>query len=170
MDDIGSEVSRVMSLGLKGVKLHPDFQKFSIDEKKCEKLYSAIEVKLPLLIHTGDKRGVLSSPSKVPEILDKFPGLKMICAHFGGYTEWDEAKKALAGLGVWVDTCSSLPFVGKEKALELIEFYGEDKVIFGSDYPMWDPADCVKDFMNIDLSDNERELVLWKNAQTLLGI
>lgn len=52
-EDIEGEVERMIKLGMKGVKLHPDFQKFNIDDKKAMKIYETIEGRLPLLITWG---------------------------------------------------------------------------------------------------------------------
>jgi predicted TIM-barrel fold metal-dependent hydrolase len=64
---------------------------------------------------------------------------------------------------------SSLPFIGLRRAAELIHSYGAERFLFGSDYPMWDPAACLAQFMQLDLADSEKELILWKNARGLLG-
>ena len=170
MEDVESEVSRVIDLGLKGIKMHPDFQRFKIDEPRLDKLYKTIEGRLPLLIHTGDSRYDFSSPARVPPVLDKFPALNMICAHFGGWSEWNDAQRILSGRRVWVDTCSSLSFIGKEKTLELIDCFGEDYVIFGSDYPMWDPGDEIEMIKSLGLTQEQLEKLFYKNLCSLVGI
>ena len=170
MEDVGREVERVIDLGLKGVKLHPDFQKFYIDEPACDVMYRAIEGKLPLLFHTGDSRRDYSSPRRVPAVLEKFGRLNIICAHFGGYTEWDNAIHSLAGRRVWVDTSSSLAFIGKEKALKFMEFFGEDRVLFGSDYPMWDAGDEIEMINDMGLNNDQLEKIYYKNICGLLGL
>jgi len=169
-DEIADEASRIEALGLKGVKLHPDFQGFAIDDPKCGKLYSAIEGRLPVLIHTGDKKRGGSSPGRVPAVLDAFPKLDVICAHFGGYFEWDDAYRLLVGRRVWVDTSSSVPYVGKKKALEFIERFGAERVIFGSDYPMWDPREEAEGVMNLGLKETVMEKIFHGNLCALIGV
>jgi hypothetical protein len=125
--------------------------------------------RLPLLVHAGDCRYEFSNPKRIANVLDRFPKLDMICAHFGGYTEWDAAENLLAGRRVWVDTSSSLMFINPERARSLIESFGADRVIFGSDYPMWDVKDELERFNAISLPDEAREMILWKNIMNLLG-
>ena len=169
MKNAENEVSRVIKLGLSGVKLHHDFQKYNIDAPECFKLYAAIEGRLPLLIHTGDSRGGYSAPDRVLPVLERFPKLDVICAHFGGYTEWDAAVKYLAGRRVWVDTSSSLSFLGKRRALELIRAFGADRVLFGTDYPMWDVAHELMMIRSLGLSETQLEKILHGNIRALIG-
>jgi len=164
------EIERIINLGLRGIKFHPDMQRFNIDDEKAMKIYAVIEGRLPVIFHTGDYRYSFSHPARLARTLDNFPKLCVIAAHFGGWSLFDIAYDCFKNRFCYFDISSSLPLIGYRRASELIRSYGSERFLFGSDYPMWDPADCVKDFMNIDLSDNERELVLWKNAQTLLGL
>jgi len=85
------EVERIISLGLKGIKLHPDFQKFNIDDESAFLIYEACEGRLPILFHVGDDRYDTSSPTRLLNVLNKFPNLTAIAAHLGGYQRWDEA-------------------------------------------------------------------------------
>lgn len=170
MADPATEVARVIGLGLKGIKLHPDFQRFYIDEKKMDRIYSVIEGKLPLLIHTGDQRYDYSSPSRVVPVLERFPRLDVICAHFGGWSEWDEASQVLAGKRIWVDTCSTFGFVTPDRVKKMIMDFGEDRVIFGSDYPMWNPGDELTMFDKLDLSEQVKNKIFYRNICDLLQI
>ena len=172
MDGLEKEIERIRELGLKGVKLHPDFQKFNIDDPVCDRMYGLLEGNLPLLIHTGDGRyeRAFSSPKRIAPVTGKFPELKIICAHFGGYTEWDIAAEALAGKNVWADTSSSLSYIGKKKTRELISLFGENKVVFGTDYPMWDAGSEIEMIMSLGLGEETAEKIFWKNISDLIGI
>ncbi len=164
------EIDRAISLGLKGVKLHPDFQQFAIDDPKAMKIYEIIEGRLPLLIHTGDIRYNFSRPEMLVKVLDRFPKLDIIAAHFGGWSEWDNAAKILGGRRLWVDTSSSLYSMTPEHAGKLIDAYGVDNVLFGTDYPMWTAKHELELFNKIPLTEKEREMILHENAEKLLGI
>ena len=169
--EIEAEVDRVISLGLKGVKLHPDCQKFAIDDPCAMQMYEIIDGRLPILLHTGDSRYDYSGPERFRNAAKRFPRQKMIGAHLGGYSEWDHAVKVLAGLeNVWYDECSSLSFITPEKAKEYIEIYGYDRVFFGTDYPMWRAKDELEKFDRIDLADEQREKILWKNLNDFLDL
>ena len=107
LEDPEKEVDRVLRAGMKGIKLHPDMQHFSLAEARTDKLFAACAGVCPMMFHTGDSRYHNSNPSLVPPILKKYPNLTLICAHFGGYSEWDEAARCLADTNVLVDTSSS---------------------------------------------------------------
>ena len=171
MKGMEEEIDRLISLGLHGIKLHPDFQKFAINDEKACRLYDAVGDKLPFLIHTGDKRYNYSNPSLMAEIARKYPHTRFIAAHFGGWSEWEKAKQELVGLdNIWVDTSSSFYSMTPEKAAELITKFGCDRVFFGTDYPMW-RADKDLEFLDkIPLGEDVKEKVLWKNINDFLGL
>ena len=171
LKETAEETDRVISLGLKGIKLHPDFQKFNIDDKHAMEMYEVIDGRLPILFHTGDRRYDYSSPERMRIMAKAFPRQRIIAAHFGGYSVWDRALKTLPGLeNVWVDSSSSLAFITPEKAKELITAYGDDRVFFGTDYPMWSAEDELKRYDRIDLTDAQRERIFYKNIAGFLGM
>ncbi|MDR0975071.1 MAG: amidohydrolase family protein [Ruminococcus sp.] len=163
-------IDDVIAMGLKGVKIHPDFQEVSLSDKRLWELFEIIEGRLPILIHTGDKRYKWSSPSYVKDILNRFPKLQVIGAHFGGWSEWDTAEKLLSGQRMYVDTSSSFYSMTPERAYEIIKAFGADRVLFGSDYPMWSPKEELEFFNKIPLSDREREMILHENFEKLLNL
>ena len=169
-EKVEQEIDRAISLGLKGVKLHPDFQEFAIDDERAMKIYEVIEGRLPLLIHMGDSRYNWSKPEMLAKVLDRFPKLDVIGAHFGGWSEWDRAEEILGGKRLWVDTSSSLYSMTPERARELIDAYGVENVLFGTDFPMWTAESELKMFDKIPLSEREREMILHENAERLLGL
>jgi predicted TIM-barrel fold metal-dependent hydrolase len=111
LPDIESEIDRIIALGLRGVKLHSDFQEFVLDEPKAMRMYEAMEGRLCVLLHMGDVNTNKSKPESLANIVKTFPRLKVIGAHFGGYSEWDSAVSYLADLRIFVDTSSTLPFI-----------------------------------------------------------
>ncbi len=170
-ENIKADVEEILSLGLKGVKLHPDIQKFKIDDYRMLKIYEFCEGRLPILIHTGDHRYDFSNPNRMIPILDIYKDLTVIGAHFGGWSIWEEATKKLYKYeNFYVDCSSSLYAMTPEKAKELIMAYGTDRVLFGTDYPMWEPKEEIERFLKIDLTENERNDILYNNAAKLFGI
>ncbi|PYG85017.1 hypothetical protein LY28_03377 [Ruminiclostridium sufflavum DSM 19573] len=170
LEDIESEVDRIISLGLKGIKLHPDFQNFNIDDPDVMPIYKAIQFKLPVLIHMGDENRTSSSPERLSNVLKRFPDLTVIAAHLGGYQMWDDSIKYLVGKNLYLDTSSSLAFLDKEKATYIIRKHGVEKILFGTDYPMWSHEEELQRLYNLDFTAEEQELILWKNASKLLGL
>ncbi len=168
LENPGAEVEQAMKMGLKGVKLHPDMQKFALDDPICDKMYAACEGVCPMLLHTGDKRFHYSNPDMVPRILKKFPRLTLICAHMGGYSEWDAAAKCLADTNVYVDCSSTFFALEKEKVLELFDLFGEDRILFGSDYPMWHVKDEIEYVLSLGLSDTALRKIFNENIMRIL--
>lgn len=169
LDDIDSEVARIIALGLKGIKLHPEFQHFVIDEPSMMPVYKGIVGKLPLLIHVGDQNRDSSSPLRLARVLDRFPDLVVIAAHFGGYRMWEDSRKYLLGRNIFMDTSSSLAYLDPATAVEMIRSHGAAKFMFGSDYPMWTHRAELDRFLRLDLTEAEREAILYNNAATLFG-
>ena len=169
-EDPYGELKRVKSAGLHGVKLHPDFQKFEISDAVMDDAYAAMaELNMPVLFHTGDVRYNYSNPAHVPVVLKRHPGLTVICAHLGGYSQWDEADECLKGSDVYVDTSSSQFGLPPERVKQLIYRYGTDRVLFGSDYPMWDAKDEIEQLLKLGLTPREYEMIFAENLAQLLG-
>ncbi len=169
--DIEADIDEIVALGLKGVKLHPDIQKFKMDDHRMLKIYELCEGRLPILMHTGDHRFDYSNPNRMKPILDIYKNLTVIGAHFGGWSVWDDAVKLLSGYeNFYVDCSSTFYAMSPEKAKELMMAYGTDKVLFGTDYPMWLPENEIEMFMKIDLTEEQRENILYNNAAKLFNI
>lgn len=169
-EDIEGEVKRARRLGLKGMKIHPDFQKFCIDDKRAYKMYEAIEGVFPLLVHTGDFRYDFSKPARMARVIADFPKLDVIAAHFGGWSEWDDAARCLCGKRLWIDTSSSLYAISPDRARQLISSFGEDRVLFGTDYPMWSPSEELERISKLNLSEKILEKILHKNIEQLIEL
>jgi len=170
-EDVKGDVDEIIGLGLKGVKLHPDIQKFKIDDYRMLKIYELCEGRLPLLIHTGDHRYDFSNPNRMMPILEIYKDLTVIGAHFGGWSVWEKATEALSKYkNFYVDCSSSLYAITPDRAKELILAYGTDRVLFGTDYPMWEPKEEIERFMQIDLTDEQREDIFYNNAAKLFDI
>lgn len=170
-EDIEADFNEIIELGLKGVKLHPDIQQFKIDDYRMLKIYELCEGRLPILMHTGDSRFDYSNPNRMVPVMDIYKNLTVIGAHFGGWSVWEEAAKKLSDYeNFYVDCSSSFYAITFEKARELIMTYGTKKVLFGTDYPMWLPDLEIERFMQIDLTEQEREDILYNNAAKLFEI
>ena len=169
-DNLDLEIERMIKLGLSGIKLHPIFQGFEIDEEKALKMFECVGSKLPVLIHLGDKNSDAASPKRLSRVMEKYPEITFIGAHLGGYSEWEEAKECLFGKNLYIDTSSSTRFLKPKIARELIRLHGVDKVLFGTDYPLSNHAFEIKCLEKLKLTDEEYEKIYWKNAYNLLGL
>ncbi len=172
--DFSEEIDHAVTLGLSGVKLHPDIQGADIDDGRFMPLYKELECRgLPLYLHMGDDRAEyrFSEPEKLARILDRFPKLTVFAAHFGGYKAWEEAIPCLAGReNVYYDCSSALWAMTPEYARTLIDAFGVDKIMFGTDYPVVTSPEYLELFMKIELTEEERHAILWQNAADFFSI
>lgn len=170
--DPEADVRQMIDLGLRGIKLHPDIQKFALNEPRSMRMFEANAGRLPILLHTGDNRYSYSNPEQLLPVLEAFPDTVFIGAHMVGYTVWDQACRELYHKypNLWTD-CSSTRFcMDDARFVALLRSFGTDRVMFGTDYPMWDPVEEVTHFMSLPLTDAERQQILWGNARRLLNL
>ena len=170
MEGLTEEAERIMAMGLKGVKMHPDSQVFAIDDPRLFPMYEAIEGKLPVLLHMGDSRYDYSHPARLRRVLEQFPKLEAVAAHFGGYSMYDIACQELKNTNCVMDVSSSLMFMEEGVAERYINLYGAERLAFGTDYPLWDPVKEMERFMQLKLTNDQREQIFYKTAERLLKI
>jgi len=168
-ENLENDIEEIFDLKLSGIKLHPDFQEFNLDDPITYKMFDMCQGRLPFLIHMGDNRYPYSQPWRLLNVLEKFPKLFVIAAHLGGYTMWASLKTPyLSHPRIYMDTSSSLPFLAPEEAVSIIRKHGVEKVFFGTDYPMWDHVGEFERFMKLPLTDKEKEMILCTNAKRFL--
>lgn len=160
-----------MENNLKGIKLHPDFQKFNIDDKKIYPMYkAAAKRQLPILFHMGDDRYDFSSPLRLNKVINDIPDLKVIAAHFGGYMCWDTAIKLPKSENLFFDTSSSLTILDKDMVYKFIDRFGDDKFMFGTDFPMWNSKQELERFLSLNLGNETNKKILHKNFENLFKL
>lgn len=169
-EELRAELSRFKELGMQGIKLHPDFQEFAIDGEMAYKLFEQLDGTIPIQMHTGDTRKVYSHPSQMVKAAKDFPHLNFIAAHLGGYTEWKDYRLYGGIDNVYFDCSSSLAFISAEKAAEIISYFGEDKVMFGTDFPMWDYDGELALLKKLPISEKTLNKILFKNANNFLNL
>lgn len=170
MENLSDEVDWILSNGLKGIKMHPDSQRFPIDDLRLFPVYDAIAGKIPVLLHMGDARYNYSHPVRLRRILSLFPNLQVIAAHLGGYSMYQTARELLYDTDCVFDISSSLMFMEQQEAERYIQDYGAERLAFGSDYPLWNPVNEVKRFQQLHLTDSEFEQIAHKTAERILDL
>lgn len=170
-----AELDRISSLGLKGIKLHPDYQDFFIDD---ERIFPVIEyanrLGLIIVFHSGVDIGlpgdVRCPPCKARKMIDAVGGGKLVFAHTGGFRLWSEAEEFLAGQDIYFDISCTLSELSNKGFLSIIKAHGADKCLFGTDSPWSSQSDDINVLKNTGLSTSELEDILYNNAAKLLEI
>lgn len=171
--DAVQELSRIRDLGLCGVKLHPDYQGFFVDDPRMFPIYEAIqELGLPVLFHTGRdpvSPGVIHAPAqKLAQVLELFPDMTVIAAHMGGLGCYDDTERYLVGKNLYLDTSMPGALCSQEQAVRIIKNHGADRILFATDCPWSDAAQSVQFLQSLGLNQEELELIFHKNAEELL--
>ena len=172
--DPETEIERMAALGIKGIKLHPEFQDFDPPIPACSpSIARRPSHNLCILFHAGEDpaydtvRGV---PPTFKRLIAEHPDLTIILAHLGGYQIWDEVAEHLLGERVYLDTAYTLGHLPPEDVAAIIRGHGTDRILFGSDGPWTDAGAEVRELQELGLSGGEVEAVLWRNAAELLGL
>ena len=170
MQNLCEEVEYIMNHGLLGLKMHSDCQVFPIDDPRLYPVYDMVQDKLPILFHMGDQRYDYSHPARLRKVLDLFPKLQIIAAHFGGYTMYDIAAEELKDKDCFFDVSSSLMFMEEGVAESYINRHGAERFVYGSDFPMWNPVVEMERFQQLKLTDAQKEQIAHITAEGILGI
>ena len=170
MENIEEEVDRILSVGLKGIKMHPDSQRFNIDDERLFPVYDAIRGRIPVLLHMGDRRYDFSHPARLRKVLAQFPDLQVIAAHFGGYSMFETARENLEDTPCVFDISSAMMFMQPGEAEGYINRYGAERMAYGTDYPLWDPVTEVQRFRRLKLTGEQFDQISYKTAQRILNL
>lgn len=173
--DVFDELDRIKALGLSGVKLHPEYQGFEADEPRMLPIYRKIaSLSLITVFHAGQDIGFMppakASPQKMVRALSAFDGAPVVAAHFGGYVMWDDVLETLCTLPIYFDTSFCFGRIQRPLAQAIVEKHTPDRILFGTDLPWSDAAAERRLIDALDLSDEDREKILWKNAAALLHL
>ena len=170
MENITDEAEWILEKGLKGIKMHPDSQRFNIDDPDLFPVYDRIQGKIPVMLHMGDQRYDFSHPVRLRRIMELFPRLEVIAAHFGGYSMFETAKEQLSDKNCIFDISSAMMFMEPGEAEKYINHYGAERLAYGTDYPLWDPVTEVNRFLQLKLSDKQFEQIAHKTAEQFLKL
>ncbi|HOV26254.1 MAG TPA: amidohydrolase family protein [Pseudobacteroides sp.] len=169
------ELKRVKDLGLKGIKLHPDYQLFYIDDKKMYPIYEYLfSLDLVLVFHAGRDIGLPEpyhcTPDRLYKLVCDFGGAKIVAAHMGGFSCWEEVEKYLVGTDIYFDTSYSFDWISDEQAKRIIQNHGYEKILFATDSPWTDQKEEINKLRNLKLGVEVENAILGGNACKLLGL
>jgi predicted TIM-barrel fold metal-dependent hydrolase len=173
--DAAKWVERIAEAGLAGIKLHPMYQDCAADDPRMDPIYAAAEKECLLVeSHCGLDLSYppdydLASPARFARVMEKFPALRLLCTHMGGWRCWDQVETLILGGSAALETSFSLDELGPQRSLDMIRRHGVDKVHFGSDWPWKDQSEAIKLVEGLGLSEKESRAVLYANSAVLLG-
>jgi uncharacterized protein len=170
--EASTQVRRVASEGFRGLKLHPYYQGFVLDDPRLDPVYAtAAECGLILLLHCGFDiafpRERVADPSRLARVIKRFPNLRVIAAHLGGWMDWDEVEVHLLGHAVHLDLSCTFDFIQPEQAKRILEQHPPDRLLFGSDSPWVDQARTIETLRTFRLPPATETALLGANAARL---
>ncbi|MGA1823566.1 MAG: amidohydrolase family protein [bacterium] len=174
-EDFVEEIKRIKDLGIKGVKIHPDYQNFYVDDESVFPLYECLERNnMIILFHAGVDIGLYppahATPERLSRVIDAFPKLKVIAAHLGGFDSWDDVEKYLLGKNIFFDTAYVIDYMDRDKMVRIMKEHGFDKILFATDSPWKSQYDEVKKITSLPIPARVKEDILFENACHLLNI
>ena len=172
--DALEELERIADAGLKGVKFHPEYQCFYADEERMKPIYRKIsELGLISMFHAGQDIGFAPPYHCLPEHLLgalRWLDTPVVAAHWGGYCCSTDVIGKLCGENLYFDLSFGYGCIPKPLAQAIIDKHGPDKLLFGSDMPWHRPKWELRLLNSLDLSDADKEKILFRNAARLLNL
>jgi predicted TIM-barrel fold metal-dependent hydrolase len=178
-EEIDTELTRLKTAGIPGIKLHPDYMKVEIDSEKFTPILAACADKnLFVITHAGfdpvEPDHIHCSPDMVLRVVDRHPDLKLVVAHTGGFDREGEVLDKLCGAPVWLDTSLSAVRGAKSPrwgtlCAEILRRHDPSRVLFATDTPWSDPAAEISFVRSLALPDEQTDAILRGNAEALLS-
>ncbi|MDO4622000.1 MAG: amidohydrolase family protein [Eubacteriales bacterium] len=189
LEDPAAELRRIVSLGMKGIKLHSTYQHVDADDIRNLRIYDkAAELGLVVMIHAGIDIGfpndTYCAVSKIRHACDEIGDFKLIAAHMGGWKNWDEVVSLLADTSVYLDTAFStgyihplddafykpedLKLLDSKQFMDMLQVFGSERILLGSDSPWSDIREGIEFIRELPISNEEKTAILGGNAEKLL--
>lgn len=168
-------LKEIKNLGLKGIKLHPDYQDTYFNDIRYKRIISyATELGLIISVHAGQDPkcpdNIHCTPAMAEEVLNEVEPEKLVLAHMGGNELWSEVEERLVGRNVYFDTGVILDRMPQEQFLRMVREHGADKIVFGTDSPWADQKKFVEILKEMPLEEEERNQIFAGTAVKLLGL
>lgn len=172
--DYKGELRQIRDMGLRGIKLHPDYQEMYFNDIRYKRIVSyASELGLIVSVHAGlDPKcpdDIHCTPQMSAEVIRETEPPKLVLAHMGGNEQWDEVEEYLVGKNVYFDTGVVLDQMPQEQFLRMVRNHGVRRILFATDSPWSGQKEFLKILREMPLTEEERERILGGNACELLG-
>jgi predicted TIM-barrel fold metal-dependent hydrolase len=168
------QIGAIKAAGFKGIKMHPYYQNFVLDEARMYPFYEQISAAgLILVMHTGLDIGFprerICDPPRIVRVIEQFPELKLVATHLGAWAMWDEVRDQLLGRPLYLDISFSLQFLAPAEARRMILAHPPELILFGTDSPWICQAEVLRQFRALELEPELAEKILRLNGLALLG-
>ena len=173
--DRDEHIKQIKQAGFKGIKLHPYYQNFYLDEDLMLEYYEQVcKCDLILVMHTGYdiafERIRRADPTRIVNVVKKFPQLKLITTHLGAWQQWDEVERDIVGKNIYMEISFALDYLPADKAKQLFESHPADFLLFGTDSPWRSQKETLNLLNRLKLDTQRMDKILRGNAKNLLGI
>ena len=160
--------------GFKGVKMHPYYQEYFLDDNRLYELYGKMsELGMILVIHAGYDiafpRIRRADPQRIFDICRRFPELKLIATHLGGWDEWADVRRLLTGKPIYMEISFALDFLDQKRLRDILLSHPPEYLLFGTDSPWTDQATTLKMLGKLGLPDTLFAQITSGNARRLLA-
>lgn len=167
-------IDEIKAEGFKGIKFHPYYQNFTIDEEKLFPIYKKIsDENLLLVMHTGFDFAFpfipIADPEKIIRIIENFPSLKLVTTHLGSWKQWEEVEQFLLGKQIYMEISFSLEFLDGASAKRIISHHPPEYILFGTDSPWTEQQKTLALLRGLQLGKAAEERILRENAVRLLN-
>lgn len=169
------QLREIRAAGLKGIKLHPDFQGVFLDDPSMVAvMWEAADLGLMVLIHCGMDVSFpdlhRSTPERLHRILPRLKGATIVAAHLGGFRYLDDVEKYLVGEDVYLDTSYTIGKASEDQVRRIIGNHRPDRLLFGTDSPWEDQGEALTHFKGLHLAQELEHAILYGNAARLLDL
>jgi predicted TIM-barrel fold metal-dependent hydrolase len=171
--DLLEQIDKIAEAGIRGVKMHPMYQRFNVDDPKVFPMYEALAARgLVVQMHAGYDIAFAdddqAAPVRFATVVRNFPGLKLVLAHMGGWKWFDSFIELLAGKDVYIDTSFCVGYCTDAQRDAILSRHSMDRILYGSDSPWGWIEEQVGYVACWPVSDEVKEKIFWRNAEALL--
>lgn len=174
-DNWESELIRISEAGLKGIKLHPEYQDFDVNMDKAINIYRKCgQLGLIVLLHCGKDVSypdtLRASPKAIYDALYKAYDTQFVLAHMGGHKCSEGVLKYLAKVpNAWFDTAYTARVLKKDIFKRIVDKCGTKKILYATDCP-WESGILTQKYIyNMGYTKDELSDIMYNNAYNLLG-
>ena len=170
-----AEVERIASLGMKGLKFHPQYMNCAVDDPRCIRIArAAAKANLAFVLHAGYDlayaRDELGSPQRIRRLFEQAPGLRLLACHMGGWQRWQEVIDHLAGLPIWFETSFVFDQCPPDLLERMLSKHPAEYLLFGTDSPWSDQAAELAAFRALPLPGDVKARAMWENGWQFIGL